>query len=111
MRREDPEKALEIWKALVDGSWSMVDWFDSDCRRFVLSHPNPPDLKDPRGLSERERQVTTYVCLGETNKLISYRLGIAQSKVSTTLKSAMHKLGVQTRPQLVEKLRAFESVV
>jgi len=110
LRREDPEEALEIWKALVDGRWSMVDWFDSDGRRFVLAHANPPDLKDPRGLSERERQVATYAALGETNKLISYRLGISQPKVSTTIKSAMHKLAVQTRPQLVEKLRAFESV-
>jgi DNA-binding CsgD family transcriptional regulator len=110
LRKEDPEEALEIWRALVEGRWSMVDWFDSDGRRFVLAHPNPPDLRDPRGLSERERQVATYASLGETNKLISYRLGISQPKVSTTLKMAMHKLGVQTRPQLVEKLRAFESV-
>lgn len=110
LRREDPAEALEIWRALVEGRWSMVDWFDSDGRRFVLAHPNPPNLKDPRGLSERERQVATYAALGESNKLVSYRLGISQPKVSTTLKSAMHKLGVQTRPQLVEKLRAFESI-
>jgi DNA-binding CsgD family transcriptional regulator len=110
LRREDPDEALEIWRALVEGRWSMVDWFDSDGRRFVLAHPNPPNLKDPRGLSERERQVATYAALGESNKLVSYRLGISQPKVSTTLKSAMHKLGVQSRPQLVEKLRAFESI-
>ena len=110
LRREDPEEALEIWRALVEGRWSMVDWFDSDGRRFVLAHPNPPNLKDPRGLSERERQVATYAALGESNKLVSYRLGISQPKVSTTLKSVMHKLGVQTRPQLVERLRAFESI-
>jgi len=110
LRREDPERALEMWKALVEGRWSMVDWFDSDGRRFVLAHPNAPDLKDPRGLTERERQVATYASLGETNKLIGYRLGISQPKVSTTLRSAMRKLGVQTRPQLVEKLRPFEIV-
>jgi len=110
LRRDDPDKALEIWRALVEGRWSMVDWFDSDGRRFVLAHPNPPDLKDPRGLTERERQVATYAALGETNKLISYRLGISQPKVSTTLKSAMRKLAVQTRPQLVEKMRGFHGV-
>jgi DNA-binding CsgD family transcriptional regulator len=110
MRKDDPDEALRIWKALVEGRWSMVDWFDSDGRRFVLAHPNPPHLRDPRGLTERERQVATYAVLGETNKLISYRLGISQPKVSMALKSAMHKLGVQTRPQLVEKLRGFRSV-
>lgn len=110
LRKQDPEEALEIWRALVDGRWSMVDWFDTDGRRFVLAHPNPPNLRDPRGLTERERQVATYACLGETNKLISYRLGISQAQVSSTLKSAMLKLGVKTRPQLVEKLRAFKDV-
>lgn len=110
MRREDPSEALATWKALVEGRWSMVDWFDGDGRRFVLAHPNPPDLRDPRGLKERELQVAMYASLGETNKLISYRLGISQSRVSATLKSAMHKLGVQTRPQLVEKLRTFQNL-
>lgn len=111
MRKTDPDRALEIWKALVDGRWSMVDWFDSDGRRFVLAHPNPPHLRDPRGLTERERQVATYASLGESNKIISYRLGISQPTISTTLKSAMRKLGVKTRAQLVERLRAFEDVV
>jgi len=59
----------------------MLDWFDSDGRRFFLAIPNPPDLRDPRGLTEQERQVATYVLLGETNKL-----------------------GVNTRTQLVRKL-------
>jgi len=110
LRRTDPARALELWQGLVRGRWSLVDWFDSDGRRFVLAHPNAPDLKDPRGLTERERQVATYASLGETNKLIGYRLGISQPNVSTTLRSAMRKLGVQTRPQLVEKLRPFEIV-
>ena len=110
LRNNEPEEALKLWKGLVEGRWSMVDWFDSDGRRYVLAHPNPPHLKDPRGLTERESQICAYVSLGETNKLISYRLGINQSKISSTLRSAMRKLGVQTRPQLVARLRGFESV-
>lgn len=111
LRKEDPEEALEIWKGLVEGRWSMVDWFDNDGRRYVLAHPNPPRLNDPRGLTERETQVCTYASLGESNKLISYRLGISQSKVSTTIRSVMRKLGVQTRAQLVERLRGLQSAV
>jgi DNA-binding CsgD family transcriptional regulator len=105
LREDDPRKALEAWKALVCGRWSMVDWFDTDGRRFVLARPNPPKVFDPRGLSEQECQVVTYVLLGETNKLIAYRLGLSQGRVSILLKSAMRKLGARSKAQLVQKLR------
>ena len=54
LRKTDPEQALETWKALVQGRWSMVDWFDSDDRHYVLAIPNSPYVSDPRGLTERE---------------------------------------------------------
>ncbi|MBW2628903.1 MAG: response regulator transcription factor [Deltaproteobacteria bacterium] len=110
MRESDPEKALELWKALVRGRWSTVDWFDSDGRRFVLGLPNAPNVSDPRGLTEREVQVVAYVLFGQTNKLIGYNLGLSQGRVSTLLRSAMRKHGVQTRTQLVSKLRDFGSI-
>jgi DNA-binding CsgD family transcriptional regulator len=104
LRKDDPRKALETWKALVRGRWSVVDWFDSDGRRFVLAKPNPPKVFDPRGLSGQECQVVTYVLLGDTNKLVAYRLGLSQGRVSVLLKSAMHKLGATSKAQLVQKL-------
>jgi DNA-binding CsgD family transcriptional regulator len=104
LRRDDPEKALDIWKVLVSGRWSMVDWFDTDGRRFVLAIPNSPELSDPRGLTEQESQVVSYLLLGDTNKLIAYRLGLSASRVSGLLKSAMSKLGVTSKIQLLEKL-------
>jgi len=104
LRKDDPKKALEMWKALVRGRWSVVDWFDTDGRRFVLARPNAPKVFDPRGLTEQECQVVTYVLLGDTNKLIAYRLGLSQGRVSVLVKSAMHKLGAKSRAQLVQKL-------
>lgn len=109
MRREDPEKALEIWKALVRGRWSTVDWFDTDGRRFVLAIPNSPHVTDPRGLTERERQVVAYAAFGQTNKMIGYRLGLSKSRVSLLLRSAMRKIGVRTRAELVKRVREFEA--
>ena len=93
---------------IVRGRWSMVDWFDTDGRRFVLALPNAPHTADPRGLSERESQVVTYVALGQTNKMIAYRLGLSRSRVSAVLRSAMRKLNVHTRVQLVIKMREFQ---
>lgn len=101
----DPDAALRLWENLVDGRCSMVDWFDSDGRRFVLATCNPPGIKDPHGLTRRERDVATHAALGESGKLISCRLGISSSRVSTLLHDAMRKLRVHTQPELVEKMR------
>ena len=108
LRKKDPEEALRIWKGLVRGRWSLVDWFDTDGRRFVLAKPNPPNVRDPRGLTEREAQVATFASYGDSSKLISYRLGLSESHVSKTLKDARRKLGVKTKAQLVEKMRWCE---
>lgn len=105
MRASDPEKALELWKALVRGRWSTVDWFDSDGRRYVLGLPNAPNVSDPRGLTDREMQVVVYAAYGQTNKLIAYNLGLSKGRISTLLRSAMRKTGVQTRAQLIGRFR------
>ena len=107
LRNDAPDDALETWWAMMHGRWSMIDWFDSDQRRYVLAIPNQPNLGDPRGLTERELQVATYSALGETGKLISYRLGVSKGTVSNALHAAMHKLEVKTQPQLAEKMRGF----
>jgi DNA-binding CsgD family transcriptional regulator len=88
----------------------MVDWFDTDGRRFVLALPNSPRVCDPRGLTERESQVVAYAGMGQTNKLIAYRLGLSTSRVSMLLRSAMRKLKVKTRAQLVLKMREFQAL-
>lgn len=88
----------------------MVDWFDTDRRRFVLAIPNAPGLTDPRGLTERENQVVTYAVLGQSNKMIAYRLGLSTSRVSTLLRSSMHKLGFRTRSQMVKQMGDFQAL-
>ncbi len=107
MRESDPLAALELWKALVRGRWSMVDWFDSDSRRFVLAVPNAPTVNDPRGLTKQEARVISLITTGHTNKLIGYQLGLSQARVSALVNSAMRKLGVRTRAQLVKRWRDF----
>jgi DNA-binding CsgD family transcriptional regulator len=107
MRQRDPELALELWKALVRGRWSAVDWFDSDGRRYVLGIPNAPGVTDPRGLSKRETQVLNYVLRGMSNKLVAYHLGLSSGRVSAVLSSVMRKFKVRTRSELIKKLSDF----
>lgn len=108
MRESDPAGALELWRALVRGRWSTVDWFDSDGRRYVVGIPNTPGHDDPRGLSERELQAVAYAFYGLPNKMIAYHLGLSQARVSDLLSSAKRKLGVQTRAELIKRFKDFE---
>lgn len=82
VRDDDPEEALEVWKGSRGGA--QLDG------RLVRS--------------------SRATLLGDSNKLISSCLRISQPRVSSELRSAMRKLGVLTRAQLVERLRGFQSV-
>ncbi|HEY1953968.1 MAG TPA: helix-turn-helix transcriptional regulator [Polyangiaceae bacterium] len=97
MRKRDPVGALEIWRGLVAGRWSLVDRFESDGRHFLVAHPNPPDARDPRALTARERQVAGFVALGQSNKMIAYELGISASTVGVLAARAAKKLGLRSR--------------
>ncbi len=100
LRHDDADQALALWRALVDGRWSLVDHFDSDGRRFVIATKNAPRVSRPLCLTPRERQVAVLAAAGHANKLIAYDLGIAEGTVATTLARAMQKLGVRSRTQL-----------
>lgn len=102
LRRTDPHAALDLWRGLVAGRWSLVDQFDSDGRRYLVARRNDPRTPDPRALTERERQVAHLVALGHSNKLIAYELGVSESSAASHLRRAIAKLGVQGRVQLVE---------
>jgi DNA-binding CsgD family transcriptional regulator len=103
--RYDPERALEAWRGLVAGRWSLVDVFDRDGRRYVIARPNESTTRSPPGLTSRERQVLAYVSLGYANSLIAYYLGLAESTVAETAKRALLKLGIGSR---VEAARVFK---
>ncbi len=92
LRRRDPERATELWQALVAGRWSLLDHFDSDGRRFVVAHRNDAAVPDMRGLTLRERQVASHAALGHSNKVIAYALGLSVGTVGSHLARARAKL-------------------
>jgi DNA-binding CsgD family transcriptional regulator len=92
LRRRDPERATELWQALVAGRWSLIDHFDSDGRRFVIAHRNDAAVPDLRGLTLREQQVAAHAALGHSNKVIAYQLGLSIGTVGGHLVSARAKL-------------------
>jgi DNA-binding CsgD family transcriptional regulator len=100
LRRRAPDEAIEVWRGLVAGRWTLLDHFDRDGRRYLVAHRNDPDAHDPRALTLRERQVVGYVALGQSNKLIAYELGLSESTIGVLVHRAAAKLGARSRAQL-----------
>lgn len=98
----DHNAALELWTALVEGRWSLVERFESDGRRILVAIRNDPTTQASRALSEKERKVTALLGIGHPQKVIAYELGMSEPSVSQLATRAMQKLGVNTRAELVE---------
>lgn len=107
-RREDNQGAVEAWKGLVDGRWSLVDAFDSDQKRFVVAHRNPSGLRSPQALTLRERQVADLILMGRSNGEIAYALGLDVSTISTHASNLGKKFRSSTRAALIQTLRAAQ---
>jgi DNA-binding CsgD family transcriptional regulator len=108
LRRRDPQEALELWRGLVDGRWSLVDRFDSDGRRFVVALRNESPHRDPRALTVRQSQVAHLVSLGLSNKEIGYALGLSESAVGTHVGAALRKLNLRRREELAAEMATRE---
>lgn len=102
LRRTSPLEAARLWEAMLLGRWTLVEHAESDGKRFILAKRNPPQIGAVGALQSHELQVAAYAALGHSNKLIGYELGIAPSTVATHLSSAIRKLGLRTRDQLVQ---------
>lgn len=98
---DDVHEALAMWKGLLDGRWSLVEQFERDGRRFFVAYENPPRVRDPRGLTTRERQVVELVAEGHANKHVAHELGVSLGTVAKLLQRALVKLGFDSRHQLV----------
>jgi DNA-binding CsgD family transcriptional regulator len=100
-RANSDSEALELWRGLVDGRWSLVEQFESDGRRYYIAVRNPPDAVKVHALTRREAEVTAYVASGTPTRVTAYALGIDEVTVRGYLHAAMAKLGVRSRAELV----------
>lgn len=100
LRRTDPEEALSLWRGLVDGRWSIVDWVDTDSRRYLVAYANPRSARDPRALTPRELDVAEYLVQGRSKSEIAYALGLGLGTVSRISRDVLRKLGGARRTDL-----------
>lgn len=101
LRRLDPQEASALWRTMVCGEWSLVDWYDHDGKRFLLAQENCIPSRSAHTLTLREEQVVACAAMGHSNKLIAYDLGISTGSVAVLLGRAARKLGVSGRVALV----------
>jgi DNA-binding CsgD family transcriptional regulator len=100
-RRCDSHEALQQWRALVGGQWSIVATCAAEGRRMILGRRIRPGTRDPRTLSPRVRDVIGYAAMGHSNKLIAYVMGISAPAVAKHLRRAQKTIGVSTRRELI----------
>jgi DNA-binding CsgD family transcriptional regulator len=100
MRRRDAERALGLWRGLVAGTWSLVDRWDVDGKRFITAVANAPHNLDPRALSPREGATARLAADGASGKDIAYALGVSPSNARALLAAALAKLGLRSRAEL-----------
>jgi two-component system, NarL family, nitrate/nitrite response regulator NarL len=91
--------------ALIHGIRDTVEGktlFDQEMlrRAFDHDHAQKAETGRPR-LTEREREVLSFVFEGFANKQIADKLGISESAVKASLQQLFAKTGVRTRSQLV----------
>ena len=98
----DIDKALEVWRGLVAGRWSLVDHFDTDGKQFLLAMKNAPRTQAVVDLTPREGRVCALAAMGHRDKEIAYLLGLSMSSVTAALHRARKKLKVTTRVELAQ---------
>jgi len=95
------ESQLDLWTALTDGRWTLAEQFDHDGRRMFIVRENEPATRASHALRARERKVAALVAAGHPLKFVAYELGYSRGVVCRDLRSAMQKLGVATRAELI----------
>lgn len=106
LRRVDAAEATELWAALVEGRWSVVDTSESDGKRLLLARRNTLEAADLLELTKDENDVVWLAAQGHSHKYIAYEVGVSVAAVGRRLRSAMKKLRIESRRDLVRKLSA-----
>lgn len=107
--RTSPE-AADVWTALVQGRWALLERTCADGRRSYLVVDCAPPTQDSRKLSATELAAVQLAARGLSGKQISYALGLSSGTVSSALRTAALKLGCRSPAALVQLAARLLSV-
>jgi DNA-binding CsgD family transcriptional regulator len=96
-----PERANELWRAFVSGQWLLLahDFCDGHRRMLTCYESSKADTEL---LTARERRAAFLVARGQSFKEVAYELGVAVSTAWSLVGSAVRKLGLRSRVELVQ---------
>lgn len=103
----DGAAALGMWRNLLEGTWSFLDFEELGGQRRVIAYRNPDATRGFRALTGPERLVAERSAQGRSNKEIALDLGLAEPTVANHLVRALAKLGMPDRMVLIQSFAAL----
>jgi two-component system response regulator NreC len=101
-KRAAPEELLNAIRAAATGEVYLYPSLAKLLVKDYLSQERPADEKSNLdGLTEREREILTYLAEGQSNEEISKSLVISPKTVERHRDNIMHKLNLHSRSELV----------
>ena len=84
-----------LWGRVLGGKLAVARHYVDDGHEVIVLRCGE------RSISQRERQVIDLLASGTSSKAVGYDLGLSPSTVSTHVTSALAKLGVRTKVELI----------
>lgn len=101
LRRRSPDQAMAIWRALVEGKYTLVECVERDGKRLLFVRRNPARVRGLSALTASEAACAYFTALGHSQKFIAYELGLSLSASAKTTRSAIRKLRLRSPEELV----------
>ncbi len=92
--------ALDIYHGILDGSWVLADYFDTDTARFMIAVRMEQPLPRPLCPAPRERAALDLAAAGFTNKEIAIRMEVEDATAGVLVAGGQQKLAAFAEPSL-----------
>jgi DNA-binding CsgD family transcriptional regulator len=92
--------ADRVWRELWRGGWALIETVDTDDKRLLLLRKDP-SCPHANALNPRELRAIRGLAAGLGYKAIALELGIGVSTAGELVASALAKLGLASRAELV----------
>lgn len=106
MTRIDPGEAEALWTGLVTGELAIVDAREVAGRRVVVARRAGVGAPCATRLTPEESAAVWLASEGHALKVIAAELDVSIAVVARRLKSALRKLGLASRRELLQRLGA-----